>query len=241
MDTKALASVDNITVCCFYWGNEWAQEQGSIYVHKLYNMVQRHLTIPHRFVCFTNHARSIFSSEIEIEKINKPFWRRNLPKLNIYSKNNHLTGRVLLLDLDVIILKNINEFATASGKFIVGDKHMGGSVVAFDTNSLVKELWQPAKHNIDKISQYTRGSERAYYKEFAKEFVSFWCIDLPYKLISYKKDYLGVKKRKWRKRLQNNININEEALQKASIVYFHGNPKPHNEVNRFKWIEDNWR
>ncbi|GAG21789.1 unnamed protein product, partial [marine sediment metagenome] len=116
MDTGVLASVDDVTICCFWWGSKWANEQGAIYVQKLYNMVQRCVSIPHRFVCFTNQSRNKFCSGIELAPLRAPFWRRNLPKLNVYKSGTIITGRVLLLDLDIVILKNIDDFIITPGK-----------------------------------------------------------------------------------------------------------------------------
>ena len=40
-------------VVCLYWGNKYKVE----YVKILYNMVQRHLTIPHKFIIYTEHVK----------------------------------------------------------------------------------------------------------------------------------------------------------------------------------------
>ena len=39
--------------CCVYYGDKYDVK----YVQNLYNMVQRHLTIPHKFYCFTDHVK----------------------------------------------------------------------------------------------------------------------------------------------------------------------------------------
>ena len=39
--------------CCVFYGTKYKVE----YVQNLYNMVQRNLTIPHNFVCFTDDIR----------------------------------------------------------------------------------------------------------------------------------------------------------------------------------------
>ena len=40
-----------INVCCVFYGEKYSSD----YVQRLYNMVQRHLTLPHQFYCFTDH------------------------------------------------------------------------------------------------------------------------------------------------------------------------------------------
>ena len=42
-------------VVCIKWGNKF----GADYVNSLYRMVEKNLTIPHRFVCFTDNAEGI--------------------------------------------------------------------------------------------------------------------------------------------------------------------------------------
>ena len=39
--------------CCVYYGDKYDVK----YVQNLYNMIQRHLTIPHKFYCFTDHVK----------------------------------------------------------------------------------------------------------------------------------------------------------------------------------------
>ena len=41
--------------CCVFYGTKYKFE----YVQNLYNMVQRNLTIPHNFVCFTDDISGI--------------------------------------------------------------------------------------------------------------------------------------------------------------------------------------
>ena len=40
-------------VICIKWGDKF----GANYVNSLYNMVERNLTLPHRFICFTDKTR----------------------------------------------------------------------------------------------------------------------------------------------------------------------------------------
>jgi len=41
-----------INVCCVFYGNKYTSD----YVQNLYNMVKKHLTVPHKFYCFTDHT-----------------------------------------------------------------------------------------------------------------------------------------------------------------------------------------
>ena len=42
-----------INVVCLYWGDKYDTN----YVQVLYNMVERNLTVPHKFICFTDHTK----------------------------------------------------------------------------------------------------------------------------------------------------------------------------------------
>ena len=68
-------------ILCVKWGNKFSAG----YVNKLYSMVERHLTLPHRFVCLTEDPTGL-NEEIET----KPLLRKDLPVLinQIASINN---------------------------------------------------------------------------------------------------------------------------------------------------------
>lgn len=55
-------------VICIKWGDKFGAE----YVNSLYKMVEKNLTVPHRFVCFTDNSDG-FLDGIEV---------RPLPELN---------------------------------------------------------------------------------------------------------------------------------------------------------------
>ena len=42
-----------INVVCLYWGNKYKTE----FVNVLYNMVERHMTVPHKFIIYTDHVK----------------------------------------------------------------------------------------------------------------------------------------------------------------------------------------
>ena len=60
-------------VICIKWGTKF----GSEYVNRLYRMVEKNLSIPHRFVCFTDNGEGL-DEGIEV---------RELPP---YSDNPHI-------------------------------------------------------------------------------------------------------------------------------------------------------
>jgi hypothetical protein len=56
-----------VNVVCLYWGNKYKTD----YVKVLYNMVERHLTIPHKFIIYTDHVKMhklVSGANVEIRK-----------------------------------------------------------------------------------------------------------------------------------------------------------------------------
>lgn len=83
---------------------------GMEYVQKLYKMVKRHYAGPFRFVCFTDDLSKCLG--LEFRKI-KPrvglagWWS----KLEIFNPEHELTGRVVYLDLDVLVVGDLSDVA----------------------------------------------------------------------------------------------------------------------------------
>ena len=94
---------------------KWGTLYGPEYVNILYNMVKRNITLPFRFICMTEIPEGILP-EVEIAPLPtfaKPesyaclAWR----KLALFDKQVlDLKGKVLFLDLDVVIVDNIDCF-----------------------------------------------------------------------------------------------------------------------------------
>lgn len=94
-----------VNVVCLKWGTLYGPE----YVNNLYAMVRRNLTKPFRFVCFTDDPRGLFP-QIETRPIGndlKGWWG----KIHYFKKPlSDLTGPVLAIDLDMVIVDNIDCF-----------------------------------------------------------------------------------------------------------------------------------
>ncbi len=81
------------------------------YVHRLLAMVQKHLPRPFRFVCLTDQPW-LFCSPIETiqiaQTLGSPESTGYWTKLRLFDKSLGLTGRVLFLDLDVLIVASLD-------------------------------------------------------------------------------------------------------------------------------------
>lgn len=108
-----------VNVICMKWGRRY----DATYVNRLRNMARRNLSLEHRFVCFTEDSRGI-DSGIEVKPLPElkfpPGPERFWNKLGIFSKPlADITGRVLCLDLDVVIAANIDCFFEIPGNFFM--------------------------------------------------------------------------------------------------------------------------
>ena len=93
-----------INVCCVKEGDKYDSD----YVNTLYLMTKRYLTIPFDFICLTENSQNLLK-QIKVvnleDKSIKGWWNKCL-----LFKPDFLSGSCLYLDLDMIILKNIDEF-----------------------------------------------------------------------------------------------------------------------------------
>lgn len=99
-------------IICIKWGTKYSAG----YVNKLYGMVSRNITPPFRFVCFTDNTDGI-RPEVECQPLppsDIPMPKNTLgkwPKSRLWNATlGDVTGTVLFLDLDVVIVGNLDDF-----------------------------------------------------------------------------------------------------------------------------------
>lgn len=118
---------------------KWGTKYGASSVKQLYHMVQRHLSRPYRFFCFTDDPAGIERS-VEV----RPLPRVNFPpgpergwnKLGILDQQQTgLEGTTLFLDLDIVLMDSIDCFFEHPGDLCIvrdwlrGDRNIGNSSV----------------------------------------------------------------------------------------------------------------
>jgi hypothetical protein len=207
-------------VICMKWGDRYGAE----YVNKLYSMVKRNLTPPFRFICFTDNMQGI-DQGIEChpmpgvyvpEKYDCSPWR----KLGVFTKDlAELKGKVLFLDLDIIIIKNIDCFFDYTSKFCIIEnwtqkgKNIGNSsVFLFEAGTYDYILDYYNQHTDEVLENFS--NEQIFISaqiEKLKFWPEVWCRS--FKRHCMDESFLG-----WLKK--------PEIPSGAKIVVFHGNPKP---------------
>ena len=88
---------------------KWCEKFGVEYVNKLYNAVQRNLSLKHRFICLTDDAEGIVAG-VETFDIPRADLKICWNKLALFDRGIHnIEGQILFLDLDVVIVKPIDD------------------------------------------------------------------------------------------------------------------------------------
>ncbi len=215
------------TVVCLKWGDLY----GPDYVNILYRMVRRHLSLPLRFICFTEKPQGIID-EVEIQPLPvfpEPEWQyarycSAWRKLALFEKGlADIQGRVLFLDLDVVIVDSIDcffqhpaPFAMIENWYQPGRNAGQASVMCFDSGYPERLLKQYLKAPENVLQRYR--TEQAYIAaELAGTddifFPKAWCK-------SFKKHCLPSGfKRFWRSRIGG-------IPAGARVMVFHGRPNP---------------
>jgi hypothetical protein len=109
-----------VNVICMKWGRLYGPE----YVNHLRAGVARHLSRPHRFVCFTDDAAGL-SPDVEampLPALGLPAGHgdRRWQKLAVFRQPlSDLAGTTLFLDLDLVIFDSLDPFFDLPGAFFI--------------------------------------------------------------------------------------------------------------------------
>ena len=222
-----------INVCCVYYGNKYKTE----YVQKLYNMVKRNLTVPHKFICFTDWKQLWRQVKGDIEF--KPFPRHDMEgwwnKLQLFHPDL-LEGVNLYMDLDVVIVDNIDCFITHSKDeefsiirdFGQPDTTFNSSVMKWNNSTATKMIWEPYFKDRPKWRKM-QGDQNVVTdlvsgKDILKPFPDEWTQS--YKWLDRTRTRFS--KSKW----------TFELSDTSKIAVFHGKPNPHESEQ--DWVKKHW-
>lgn len=228
-------------VACLKWGDKYSAE----YVNKLYNMVDRNITIDYEFVCFTENTTGL----------NKNITTYPLPKIRadgwwykpmFVGADLPIKGTLLFLDLDVVVFKNIDKlFTYQPNRFcIIRDfnrsqrkdwNRMNSSVFRINIGAY-DNIWQQFKQNPPAHMQRLRGDQDWMFKHITDH--HFWPDEW---IMSYKwemRDRRDLKLDPVRKR-----NFVIDAPPKIDpdtcIAVFHGEPNPADAND--SWVKEHWQ
>lgn len=135
------ANTPTNTIVCVKAGTKY----GPVYVNRLAGMARRHTTRPLRVVCFTDDARGL-DADIEAQPLPVDgligWWN----KVALFGETlPGVTGRVLYLDLDVVITGSLDPLLDHAGAFVIMDNGyvpgFNSSVMLFDVGAQ-PHVWQ---------------------------------------------------------------------------------------------------
>ena len=220
---------------CVYYGDKYKID----YVKKLYNMVQRNTTVPHKFICFTDNTsiqRILKSFNIEFRQFKRHDFQGWFNKMQLFSPDSKLDGNTLYMDLDVIILKNIddmfnhgndnnfvgmNDFNPSAGVF-------NSSIMKFNNNTTSKLIWEE------------------YMKRRAEFRGAHGDQNIISDLIKNHKDTISfpdswTQSYKWFNREGTRFHKSKWTFEQdpnAKVCVFHGRPNPHESTEL--WVKNHW-
>lgn len=228
------------TVVCLKWGDKYSPQ----YVNTLYNMVCRHSSID-RFICLTENSSNL-NRNIEIFPLPKMPLHGWWFKIYAFSKDLQLDGKVLFLDLDLVILKNIDQIweYEADNFTIIRDFNrnahpdwckFNSSAFRFDAKSY-HWIWDDFQKKHKEIISRNPGDQDYLYsilQKTAKTWPDSWIQS--YKWEIRNKNELGMINGKRNFTSIKNPIINDKCM----ITVFHGDPKP--DQTKDPIIIENWR
>jgi len=204
------------------------------YVRNLANGIRRHLTAPYRFYCLTDvdpwHPQWFESNRIQHLPL-RHRWPGWWSKIELF-RPFLFTGRVLYLDLDTLVTGSLAKLAAYDGDFAIlrdfyFDQGLGSAVMA----------WRAGDHGMiyERFKANALASARNFHGD--QQWIAH-CLDrlevepdriqdlFPDLAVSYKPIPGGA-------HLQ-------EKPKGASLVCFHGKPKPHDVADQVDFVGEHW-
>jgi hypothetical protein len=218
--------MEPVNIVCMKWGTLYGPE----YVNILYGMVKRNITLPFRFICMTEIPDNI-RPEVEITPLpvfREPVWEyarycSAWRKLALFDRQVlDLKGKLMFLDLDVVIVGNIDCFFSFSDRLAIienwsqkGRLIGQSSVFCFEIGTCCRLL---EKYNTrhDEVMKNNRTEQMYITRELGKDnfeyFPKEWCK-------SFKMHCMpgGI---------LNSFITPTRIPKDARIIVFHGNPNP---------------
>jgi len=228
-------------IVCLKHGTKYSSD----YVNKLFNMVKRHTTVPFNFACITEDTRGLDPAitivPLPMHDKLEGWWY----KPYIFSKDFPLSGELLFMDLDLVIIKNIDCLwdYTPENFCIIRDftrstnpdwKKFNSSIFRLASKSL-PHVWDNLLKNLEVIRRFHGDQD--------------WIFDQVVSNFNYWPDE-WIQSYKWEIRSRSEI-TRVGAIRKfnsvkhpiinsnTKILVFHGEPKPEHVDDPI--VVQNWR
>jgi hypothetical protein len=215
-----------VTIVCLKWGDKYGPE----YVDRLYAGVRRHTTLPFRFICFTDDPTGI-TAPIQIRQLKEQpnlwgWWY----KVTLFDPSLGLSGRLIFMDLDTVIIGNIDQILAYRGSFAILDDFInqgvgfGSAIMAWEGGTL-GHIWHhfapQAEAMIGQIAG-VHGQGDQLWIQMAQPKADLWQQLYPSQIVSYK----------------NHCRTGPPA--DSRIICFWGEPRPHQAAAKLPWVAAAW-
>ena len=226
-----------LNFACVFYGDKYIFK----YVENLYNMVERNLTSPYRFICFTDntviHKQKQFKGkDIEFRQFKRHDFNGWFNKLQLFSPDSNLEGNTLYMDLDVVIMNNIECFG-----YIGEDKNFVGMNDFNPTSGLFNSSIMRFNNKYHSViwEQYLKRRTEFNSSHGDQEIIS--------SLIKSHKDTISfpdewTQSYKWLNRNGDRYHISKQTYEQdpnAKVCVFHGSPNPHDSTQ--EWVQKLWK
>lgn len=214
-----------INVACVLWGSAYSAHT----VLNLYNQVKQNLSVPFRFCIFTESSRAVSSNFTKIDLPVLPECAGWWYKIAIFNPDT-LVGPTLYLDLDIVItgsldwivnlpITNLTAIRNFDRLWNPGSHDFNSSVMWFDNNR--HNLYQRFMNNPESAIRQYRGDQDWMTAQIPSASRRFFPED---QIVSYRWQCVG---QGWdHERSCYRSSSQEISNHGASIVVFHGTPKP---------------
>lgn len=230
-----------ITILCVRFGNKY----GVDYVERLRNMIARHTTVPYELVCLTDDPTPVEGVRLILRK-NEGYAKGWWHKVHMFDPQLPIDGRILYMDLDVVICSNIDRLTTLkresflgirdfNRKFFPNWKKLNSSVMAWNHRTQT-HIWTEFKQA--PMNAMRMHGDQDWIWKTSNDRLEFWPEEWiqSYKWEIRKKEELVVinGKRQFRE-IKNDVVVSKDCC----IAVFHGEPNPC-EV-RDSFVLENWK
>lgn len=207
-------------------------------------MVKRHNTQPINFVCITEDSKDL-NPAIQVMPLPQAELTGWWYKPYLFSSTFPISGTLLFLDLDIVIVRNMDNFWTHSpGKFcVIRDfnrsifpdwKKFNSSVFRLEAHSN-PSVWTNLIHNLT-VTKRMHGDQDWMFDQIKTNFDFWpdnWCQSYKWE-IRNRNELSGAGNSKLFKSI-----VEPKVKEDTAILVFHGTPKP--EQVKDPIIIDNWR
>lgn len=215
-----------IQIICIKFGTKYPAE----YVNKLFRGISRNTTKEFLFTCYTENTIDIDPNlNCQPLPLDLGDWHNKIGLYNSKLYNNE--DQIFYFDLDTVIVGNLDEILSYRGDFIIlrdpyREKFFGSGLMSWKPLA-VNHMYQNyvSEGTYQKLARGDQG-----WPELQYPTADIWQDLFPSKIISYKCNVIGSPR----------YSYPPGDLSTASIVYFHGKPRPH-EVANLTWMKEHWK